>query len=181
VGEIQTKVCPRCKEKNSIFEQSCNKCNFSLTNISVTSNESEETSESNSQNEKVNQIKTTLVSNNSESKTIRILGNLPSEYFIRLEHLDSSHILTLYAGCTFGREMESFNSFLRNYDTISRRQFILLRKPDACYYLKDTNSTNGTFVNNRKCEPNINIKINIKDIIRTGDQSFRVIDVKEEK
>jgi pSer/pThr/pTyr-binding forkhead associated (FHA) protein len=124
--------------------------------------------------------KSPSLSDNSASRTVRILSNSPSEYYIRLEHLESGYILTVFAGSTFGREIDSLTHFLGKFDTISRRQFILSRKPDGCYYLMDTNSTNGTFVNDRKCDPKTHIRLSMNDTVRTGDQSFRIVEVKRD-
>lgn len=53
-------------------------------------------------------------------------------------------------------------------DTMASREHAIIQKIKEDYFIKDLNSTNGTYVNNQKVPKDKYIKINSNDIIKIG-------------
>ena len=53
-------------------------------------------------------------------------------------------------------------------DKLVSRNHALIQKIKSDYFIKDLNSSNGTFVNNQRVPKNKYVKLNQKDVIRIG-------------
>ena len=70
-----------------------------------------------------------------------------------------------------GREFDN-NIVLR--DTKASRNHLVIVKQENIYKVRDLNSTNGTFINGNKINPNIFYNLSPGDIIRVGDTVLRI-------
>ncbi|MCL4546833.1 MAG: trypsin-like peptidase domain-containing protein [Deltaproteobacteria bacterium] len=77
-----------------------------------------------------------------------------------------------------GREFDN-NIVLQ--DTKASRNHLVIVKQENVYKVRDLNSTNGTFINGNKINPNIFYNINPSDIIRVGDTVLRIEDSSNNK
>ena len=70
-----------------------------------------------------------------------------------------------------GKENSYVDYFIPDNSAISRSHANIVCR-DEGYYVVDTNSTNHTYVNGVMVQPNIEMQINDKDIIRLADEDF---------
>ncbi|MHB8277099.1 MAG: trypsin-like peptidase domain-containing protein [Candidatus Humimicrobiaceae bacterium] len=70
-----------------------------------------------------------------------------------------------------GREFDN-NIVLQ--DTKSSRNHLVIVKQENIYKVRDLNSTNGTFINGNKINPNVFYNLSPSDIIRVGDTVLRI-------
>jgi pSer/pThr/pTyr-binding forkhead associated (FHA) protein len=66
---------------------------------------------------------------------------------------------------TIGR---SKTSNIRIEDGLVSRNHALVQKIESAYYIKDLNSTNGTYVNNRRIPKGKYVKLRRKDVLKIG-------------
>ncbi|MHB8276976.1 MAG: trypsin-like peptidase domain-containing protein [Candidatus Humimicrobiaceae bacterium] len=77
-----------------------------------------------------------------------------------------------------GREFDN-NIVLQ--DTKSSRNHLVIVKQENIYKVRDLNSTNGTFINGNKINPNVFYNISPSDIIRVGDTVIRIEEKNQNK
>lgn len=70
-----------------------------------------------------------------------------------------------------GKENSYVDYFIPDNSAISRSHANIVCRDDN-YFIVDTNSTNHTYVNGVMVQPNIEMQINDKDIIRLADEDF---------
>lgn len=77
--------------------------------------------------------------------------------------------IELVAQITIGRDTD--NDIIVDNRLASRHHAIIQKIKDA-YFLKDTNSTNGTYLNDRQIPPDKYVKLNAGDKITVGNTSL---------
>jgi len=73
--------------------------------------------------------------------------------------------IPLVSKITIGR---SHKSNIVVDDVLTSRDHALIQKIKIAYYVKDLNSTNGTYVNNKKIPNAMYVKLKRGDVIRIG-------------
>jgi pSer/pThr/pTyr-binding forkhead associated (FHA) protein len=73
--------------------------------------------------------------------------------------------IPLVSKITIGRSSKS-NIVVE--DILASRNHALIQKIKIAYFIKDLNSTNGTYVNNRKIPNDMYVKLKHGDVIRIG-------------
>lgn len=81
---------------------------------------------------------------------------------------DISETIILDSVNTIGRDRE--NTIIINDGYISKRHAIIMQKEDG-FYLEDLNSSNGTFLNDKKIEDSV--KLLEGDVISFGELSYK--------
>lgn len=77
--------------------------------------------------------------------------------------------IALVAKITIGRESD--NDIVIDNKLASRHHAVIQKIKDA-FFLKDTNSTNGTFINGVRIPPDKYVKLNLGDKITIGNMSL---------
>ena len=72
---------------------------------------------------------------------------------------------------TIGRSADTMINIAHR--SVSRQHAEILRQHDGKYFLRDTGSSNGTFLNTKKLTGNTELKLQPRDIVRVGDIQFR--------
>ena len=75
---------------------------------------------------------------------------------------------------TFGRSAGEFTIFFNSIRFISRKHSeIVFDNNNKCWNIRDFCSSNGTFVNGKRLEPDIAVKVNIGDLIQIAFAKFK--------
>ncbi|NLT10302.1 MAG: FHA domain-containing protein, partial [Ruminococcus sp.] len=72
---------------------------------------------------------------------------------------------------TLGKERAKVDYCVTNNKTVSRMHATIYRRGNV-YYIVDSNSTNGTFVNNSRIPAQTEVKLNNGDLLRLSNEEF---------
>ena len=155
---MKYKICKNCGAKNDIdamFCVDCKEIEFDVIEDVIEYNEKDSIDDLFEKEESTVGMKTTI-----DKKPI-------------LKLINQNFTLTIENDLTVGRE--AFGSqYLNEYDTVSRNHLNIFYKNDS-WYIKDLNSTNGTYLNYNKIIPNQEYKINNNDSIKLSSKlEFKV-------
>lgn len=121
----------------------------------------------------------------SESPKTEIKSNFKTEKFLRLEIVSSEgSVASTFVDIdqqqmTIGRKNNSGASLkpdievTNNDNYMSKKHVVIVRKENKSFVIKDLNSTNGTWVNGEKLNPNDEIYIEDGDEIKIGRTYFK--------
>jgi pSer/pThr/pTyr-binding forkhead associated (FHA) protein len=150
-----------------------------LTTVSIINSEPEVEKQSSGQKINSDKLEFTNTTNNNDRKTVRAENPDLKKTFIRLYHISSGIYFKITEGQTIGRDSEFLHNQLEHLDTISRRQCLLLYRDQKGFFIQDLQSTNGTFINDKRCTPNQEYPIKLNDILKLGDQVFQIKEIIE--
>lgn len=85
------------------------------------------------------------------------VGTAPARVVLELPW--GEHALTPGQSVDIGREVAPFERMLEPYGTVGRRHATLRLTPEGRLFVGDQRSTNGTFVDGRRCEPTGEIEV----------------------
>lgn len=92
----------------------------------------------------------------------------------QLLHMKTGNIIQITnMGITFGRSSKDANYVIEGNSNITRCHALVYVYEDNMY-VRDNNSTNGTYVNNKQAAPQIDVKLNVGDEVRFADEKFVV-------
>ncbi|MEM1525103.1 MAG: FHA domain-containing protein [Nitrososphaerales archaeon] len=83
---------------------------------------------------------------------------------LKLKEKNSGQTIELKSGDVVGRYSVDFFQKMNNYKLISRLHFQVLYK-EGKWFIRDLESTNGTFLNTKKLEPDKDYEIKKGDVI----------------
>ena len=149
----KVKICPVCNLENNISAILCPQCGTDISGVPVTDTQAPEKNFEESQEE--------------SSATV-----LESKKILQLESVGTGKIFYLDSGATLGREAEE-KDFLADFPTVSRKHARFFFSDG--WTVEDLNSTNGTWLNEKKLSPGEKFKINPGDQIALSHSCvFRV-------
>jgi pSer/pThr/pTyr-binding forkhead associated (FHA) protein len=91
------------------------------------------------------------------------LKSLKKSETLRL--LYQGEAIPIHCKITIGRDQKSH---IRIDDNLVSRSHALVQKIKNAYFIKDLESTNGTYVNNKRIPKGKYVKIHRKDVVRIG-------------
>ena len=106
----------------------------------------------------------------SESKTGKRLKNIKHYDILKLSY--KGKYIPIISIITIGRDKKST---IKINDNMTSRKHALIQKIKNNFFIKDLDSTNGTYVNNEKIPHNKYIKLHKKDILRIGRTEIIII------
>jgi len=86
-------------------------------------------------------------------------------YFSNIFNLNQDKTKTT---ATIGRSLDSSLRVIPGLTTVSRRHASILRNNNLLY-IRDLSSTNGTYINNQKIDPEVNVLLNEGDVVFLGN------------
>lgn len=142
----QLKICPSCGLENPVNETMCGRCMADISSV-----------------EPVNDIdvsESKIINNPQLSSGATVIEKNDSLCF---EAVDGSGKFYVESGAVIGREAAG-SEYLKKYQTVSRRH-AQLKFNNSSWDIEDLNSTNGTWINERKIEANKANPIKSGDIV----------------
>lgn len=114
---------------------------------------------------------TSVLSQGAGETTVLGAGACASAYLIRKKTGES--IMITGPGFTIGKERRRVNYCISDNTSISRCHAQIVRKGNQ-YFIADMNSTNFTFVNEKKVASGQEVSLNTNDVVRLADEEFEI-------
>ena len=138
------KICPSCGAENDINTALCDMCMADISAVSPLNTDSQET--------------VSAPENLSDSSATVI----ERRKLLHFTTSDGSWGFTVASGAVIGREAEG-REYLASYMTISRRHAKV--NFNGSWFIEDLNSSNGTYINEKRIAPNEPHKVKSGDIV----------------
>ncbi len=138
------KICPSCGYRNKSNEILCVNCMSDISSVSA--------------------IDESKISENTKSQSNQEIEQKDEVIVLKLKEKNSGQTIELKSGDVVGRYSVDFFQKMNNYKLISRLHFQVLYK-EGKWFIRDLESTNGTFLNTKKLEPDKDYEIKKGDVI----------------
>ncbi len=138
------KICPSCGYRNKSNEILCVNCMSDISSVSA--------------------IDESKISEDTKSFSSQEVEQKEEIVVLKLKEKNSGQIIDVKSGDVVGRYSVDFFQKMNNYKLISRLHFQVLYK-EGKWFIRDLESTNGTFLNTKKLEPDKDYEIKKGDVI----------------
>ena len=114
---------------------------------------------------------TTVLSNNFGETMVLDSYNSKQTFAVLIKMSTSERIFVTNTEFKIGKEYESVNYCVANNPSVSRIHAIIISR-DGEFFLRDNNSTNGSFINEMRIQRGGECKIRENDVIRLSNEVF---------